>query len=223
MTLVTEAGQPIEKVLIAVPCGDMVAAGFAQDLATLYAYTTYARPDTELSLFFLKGTYLPRARAGLVTAAIERCATHILWLDADMRFPKDALIHLLQHGRSIVAANYPTRTAPIVPTAVDGQRREVFERADVALQDVQYCGMGCMLTAVEVFLTIGKPWFAIGYHRGTDDYGGEDAFFCQKARENNYSILIDPALSERVRHVGSFEYDMGHARMTLAAAQAQES
>ena len=223
MALVTETGAPIEKVLIAVPCGDQVAAGFAQDLATLYAFTTYARPDTELALYFLRGTYLPRARAGLVQAAIDRCASHILWLDSDMRFPKDTLLRLLAHGRSIVAANYPTRTAPIVPTAVDGQRLEVFERVDVVLQDVKYCGMGCMLTATDVFLTIGKPWFAVGYNRGADDYAGEDVFFCQKARENNYSILIDPALSEQVRHVGSFEYGMDHARMTLEAARVAQA
>ena len=219
--LVTETGQAIEKVMIAVPCGDQVQAGFAQDLANLVGWTTYARPDTQVSLYFLRGTYLPRARAGLAQQAIDLACSHILWLDADMRFPKDTLIRLLMHQRSIVAANYPTRTAPIVPTAVDGQRREVFVHEPGALLDVTYVGMGCMLTATQVFQDIGKPWFAVGYSEKNDDYAGEDVFFCQKARRSKYQILIDPVLSEQVRHVGSFEFTMDHARATLTAAVEQ--
>lgn len=221
MSLVTEGGRKIEKVLIAVPCGDQVAAGFAQDLATLYAYTTYARPDTELSLYFLRGTYLPRARAGLAQTAVDKCASHIMWLDADMRFPKDTLIRLLGQDRPIIAANYATRVAPIIPTAVGGDRREVFVHTPGELMDVEYCGMGCMLTEVQVFLDIGKPWFAVGYSEKADDYAGEDVFFCQKARKHGHRIFVDPVLSEQVRHVGSMDYTMEHARMTLAAAAQQ--
>lgn len=217
MTLVDATGTPRPRVMLAVPCGDMVAAGFAQDLAALYGHTTHFRPAIELSLYFLRGTYLPRARAELVRVALDRTASHILWLDADMRFPKDALLRLLDHDRAIVAANYPTRTPPIVPTAVDGERREVFVHAD-GLTDVTYCGMGCMLTTTQVFRDIGKPWFAVGYSPASDDYAGEDVYFCGKARQHNYQILIDPVLSEHVRHTGAMDFTMAHARTTLAAA-----
>lgn len=218
--IVNAMGQPQAKVMLAVPCGDMVAAGFAQDLATLYGHTTHFRPEMDLSLYFLRGTYLPRARATLVHVALEKAASHILWLDADMRFPKDTLLRLLGHERSIVAANYPTRTPPIVPTAVDGDRREVFAHTE-HLMDVVYCGMGCMLTATQVFQEVGKPWFAIGYSPASDDYAGEDVYFCQKARAANYQILVDPVLSEQVRHTGAMDFTMDHARLTLAAAVEQ--
>lgn len=221
MTLLDKHGQKIEKVLIAVPCGDSVSSGFAQDLANLVGWTQFARPDTQTALYFLRGTYLPRARAVLAKQAVERADSHILWLDADMRFPKDTLIRLLLHDKPIVAANYPTRTPPIVPTAVDGQRREVFVHEAGELKDVAHCGMGCMLTAVKVFLDIGKPWFAVGYSEKADDYAGEDIFFCQRARKHNYQILLDPVLSEQVRHTGSMDFTMDHARMTLAAAVEQ--
>lgn len=221
MTLITESGRPIEKVMIAVPCGDMVASGFAQDLATLYAYTTYARPDADLSLFFLRGTYLPRARAKLAQTAVDRCASHILWLDADMRFPKDTLIRLLGQDRPIVAANYSTRMAPIIPTAANADGREVFVHTPGELMDVAHCGMGCMLTTVQVFLDIGKPWFAVGYSEKADDYAGEDIYFCQKARRHGHRVFVDPVLSEQVRHTGAMDFTMDHARMTLAAAAQQ--
>src|SRR3990167_8425824 len=47
--LLDEHGTPKLKVLIAVPCGDQVAAGFAQDLALLIGFTTFAKPDMELA------------------------------------------------------------------------------------------------------------------------------------------------------------------------------
>ena len=219
--LLDEHGTPKVKVLVAVPCGDQVAAGFAQDLALLMGYTTFVKPDLEVRLDFLRGTYLPRARAALVRDALDHTVTHILWLDSDMRFPKDTLLRLLAHGKPIVAANYPTRTAPILPTALDGETRVPIFTHD-GLVEATCCGMGVMLTSIDVFLALRKPWFAVGYNRDADDYAGEDTFFCQRAREANFAVWIDGALSEQVTHTGSFEYQMEHARMTLAAAREQQ-
>lgn len=216
--LVNAQGESLPKVLIAVPCGTEVKADFARDLALLVGYTTYVRPNMELPLFFVKGTYLPRARAALVDEALTRGCTHILWLDSDMRFPKDTLVHLLGHEKPVVAANYPTRQAPILPTALDMEGVPVFQGE--GLTPVRTCGMGVMLTATEVFQKIGKPYFALGYNKQADDYAGEDTYFCEMARRAGYEVLIDHALSEVVSHHGEFAYQMPHARMTLEAAQA---
>src|SRR3990167_5756236 len=216
--LLDKHGAPKVKVLVAVPCGDQVAAGFAQDLALLMGFTTFAKPDMELALAFLRGTYLPRARAVLVQHALDRQATHLLWLDSDMRFPKDTLLRLLAHDKPIVAANYPTRTAPILPTALDGETREPIFEHD-GLVEAAFCGMGVMLTDIGVFLALTMPWFAVGYIRATDGYAVEDTFFCQRAREAKFAVWIDGALSEQVRHAGGFEYDASHSRMTRDAAQ----
>jgi hypothetical protein len=215
--LLNEAGEVQYKVLVAVPCGDSVKAGFAQDLALMLAYTTFVRPAMEVRLAFLRGTYLPRARAGLVADAYEYSCTHVLWLDADMRFPKDTLIRLLSHEKPIVAANYPTRQPPIIATAVDEERNPIF--GGDGLFEARGAGMGCMLTSIDVFDAIGKPYFALGYSRDADDYSGEDLFFCEKARASNFAIWIDGPLSEQVKHIGEFAFGMDHARMTLEAAR----
>lgn len=219
--LVNEHGDVQHKVMIAVPSGDDVKADFAFDLARLMGYTTFVRPQMTVLLYSVKGTYLPRARAALVQAALDHTCTHILWLDADMRFPKDTLIRLLGHGMPIVAANYPTRQAPILPTALDMDLNPVFERE--GLIDVRSCGMGVMLTDVDVFTTIGKPWFAVGYNRKADDYASEDAYLCERARLSGYRVVIDGPLSEQVSHAGGFTFHMEHARMTLDAAVAVEA
>lgn len=215
--LLDEAGNPRYKVMIAVPTRDSVKTGFARSLALLMAYTTFVRPGMEVFLYFVQGTFLPRARAGLVQAALDRTCTHVLWLDSDMVFPKDTLLRLLGHGVPIVAANYAMRQAPILPTALDTDRQPIF--ASEGLVDVRACGMGVMLTGIEVFRDIGKPWFALGYNRALDDYSSEDTYFCERARVAGYRIRVDGPLSEEIGHLGEFAYEMAHARMTLEAAR----
>lgn len=224
MALVDENGDVLEtplKVMVAIPCGEMVHADFAYDLARMVGYTTWVRPSLEVLLYHLKGTYLPRARATLVNEALTLGCSHILWLDSDMRFPKDTLLRLVGHGQAIVAANYPTRQPPFIPTAMDTAYQPVFEGE--GLTDVRACGMGVMLTACDVFRTIGKPYFAIGYNKKADDYAGEDAFFCEAARKEGLRVQIDWALSKEVAHCGAFTFDMSHARLTLNALQGAPS
>lgn len=224
MALVDENGGVLEtpvKVLVAVPCGDAVHADFAYDLARMVGYTTLVRPAAALLLYHVKGTYLPRARAALANEALAQGCTHILWLDADMRFPKDTLLRLMGHGEAIVAANYPTRQPPFIPTAMDTDYEPVF--SGEGLSEVRVCGMGVMLTKCEVFRAIGKPYFALGYNKRTDDYAGEDTFFCEQARKAAYRILIDWRLSAEVSHCGSVALDLRHAHATLTALQGAAS
>lgn len=213
--LIDKDGQKQYKVLVGVPCGEMVHADFALDLSLMLSYTTYVKPDMVVPVYFLKGTYLPRARAALVQKAKDLACTHILFLDADMRFPKDTLLHLLSREKHVVAANYPTRQAPIIPTALDEQYQPMF--TGEGLTEARVCGMGVMLVDLTVFGE--KPWFAVGYSKQSDDYSGEDTYFCEMARKHGYAVWIDWALSEQVRHVGGFVYDMTHARMTLEAVR----
>lgn len=212
--LVDASGKKQPRVMIGVPCGEDVKADFAASLALMLGYSTHVRPDIECPLFFAKGTYLPRGRAGLVNAAMEKGCTHILWLDSDMRFPKDTLLRLLHHDRAIVGANYPTRQMPIEPTATGLDGGPVTGGEGV--EAVKYCGMGVMLVDLDVFRTMGKPYFAIGYNRAQDDYAGEDVFFCEAARKAGYEVLVDHPLSEHVEHCGAVRYTMAHTRLTGA-------
>lgn len=224
MPLVDENGETLEvpvKVMVAIPCGELVHADFAYDLARMVGYTTLVHPTYTILLYHVKGTYLPRARATLANEALAQNCTHILWLDADMRFPKDTLLRLLGHGEAIVAANYPTRQPPFVPTAMDNDYNPVF--SGEGLSEVRACGMGVMLTRTDVFRAIGKPYFALGYNKKNDEYAGEDAFFCESARKAAYRILIDWPLSAEVSHLGGYAFDLRHSHATLTALQGAAS
>lgn len=200
---------------ICIPCQSQVAAEFAYDLARLTTATAVQRPDIELRLFLHQGSILLNQRQDLVKKALEAEATHILWLDSDMRFPKDTLVRLLTHSAPVVAANYTTRKHPLRPVAVAnvaGQREALYTPEDATgLAEAEYTGMGVMLVNTDVFRQLPQPWFAFWYNEKTGTYAGEDTFFCFCAREAGIRIQIDQDLSKQVKHVGTIEYDTSDA------------
>lgn len=210
-SLLDRRGKRVLKVAIATPCGDTVDAGFAYDLARLTAHVAGTRPDIQLSVHQARGSILPQQRATLVQTAREAQATHILWIDSDMRFPADALDQLLAHDEPIVAANYAMRRHPILPTAKHRDLGFLFTPPGAdGLADVTHCGMGLMLTDMAVFANTPEPWFIVGYSPKTGEYSGEDFFFCKRASEHGFATRIDQALSLDVGHAGQFVYRHEH-------------
>lgn len=219
MTAILDAeGNATTRVAIVTPCMDLVHAGFALDLVRMTTQTVLSLPGLDLSVMQNRGTIIPQQRHVLVLQAKEANATHVLWIDSDMRFPPDALIRLLAHDQPIVGCNYATRRLPILPTSERITEGFLFTDDEAeGLVEVDRCGMGLMLVSMAVYDKIPKPWFAIGYAPKDADYSGEDFYFCQKARASGFPILIDQGLSRSVRHVGAFEYENRHACLTREA------
>lgn len=191
------------KVAVLTPAQDTVSSGYAYDLARLMG------SNSGMLIFQSRGTIIPEQRATLARAAIDAGATHLLWIDSDMRFPKNSLQRLLAHGEPIVGTNYSTRRPPYSPTS---ETRDGYLYSDVeGLVEVSHCGFGLILTDVEVFKKIVEPYFALGFNPTDKRYVGEDFFFCKKARDAGYKILVDQELSKEVRHVGEVEFRYEHA------------
>lgn len=204
------------KVIINVPHRDIVLSDFAFDLAALAAFSVNKGYDVRLN--HCCGTIIPEIRMRLAQIAIEQGADWMFWLDSDMRFPKDALERLLKHDKPIVGANYVTREVPPHSTARVFKDKNTATIADhvnttttsTGLEQVDYIGFGCVLIKSDVFKSLEKPWFHIGYSNLNNQFIGEDVYFCLKAAGKNYPILIDHDLSKEVHHIGSFEYRHEH-------------
>ena len=207
------AFKPKYKVAICVPCGDQVAAGFAYDLSRLMSFTIAMEPEIELALIFQKSSLLPASRAGLAEQAIAFDSDYLLCIDSDMRFQKDALLRLMTVAESakisMVAANYPTRKEPVLPVSfsdIDGNERVYTEVNETAIQEVSATGFGFILIRQDVFTTMDKPWFMLGYSPEKDDYQGEDVYFFVKAKANGHAVYIDPVVTLGVSHLGEYEF-----------------
>jgi hypothetical protein len=202
-------------VAVCVPARDMVHTAFAFDLARAVAFHT-ANSDDRVLLFQSLGTLICNQRQELAKEAIAAGAEWILYLDSDMRFPKDTIGRLLAHERPVVAANYATRRAPVEPVAF--RHAGLSERVPTApdssgLERVFAVGMGVFLVKAEIFAGLPLPWFQIGWAPMLGDFVGEDLHFCRLLGEHGVPVLIDHDLSKQVRHVGGFEFDLNHAWM----------
>ena len=198
-------------VSVCVPCRDVVDSGFAFDLARCVAAHTATTRDRVL-LFQNQGTLIVNQRQELAQASLDAGASHILFIDADMRFPKDSIRRLLAWDADIVASNYSTRKLPLQPVAFKDDttsERVHTEEWSSGLQEVAAIGMGLMLIKAEVFQKMEKPWFHIHYQNGV--YSGEDIWFCRSARETGFKVMLDHDISHHVRHIGAFEFSCAHA------------
>jgi hypothetical protein len=148
------------------------------------------------------GIYIADLRNKAVKAAQAAGASHLLFLDSDMRFPEDTLDRLLQHNLDIVAANYVQRTMSEWCVA-RSEGVPVQSQGRTGLQVVDSTGTGVMLIRMSVFDQLPTPRFDTPCDGQV--FTGEDVFFCQRAQMAGFDIFIDHDLSQDVRHQGSVE------------------
>lgn len=207
------------KIAIAIPTHDMVPALFMYDVASLCAYTIAVMPeDVPLGIHMVTGTYIHTARQDLANALVEQGVTHVLWLDSDMRFPRDALVRLLRHNVEMVGINYAKRGVPsgfvaIKKVGIPGEPLRTTDES-TGLEEVEALGFGCVLMKASALQGLPDPnevpWFQ-NVHMGDGQWMGEDVHFCKLIREAGHKIYVDHDLSKECAHIGQFEYLLAHA------------
>jgi hypothetical protein len=204
------------KVGVCIPSQDMVHAGFMFDLVRLTSdWSTRFGTDKGdgthdiLDVYNGRGTLIADQREALVDIAMASDCDAILWLDSDMRFPKDMLELFIMSGQDIIAANYTTRRPPLETVAFanyEDLQRVPTTKKSKGMQEVAAVGMGCMFVRMDVYRALKKPYFMIGYSHGATGYVGEDIYFCKAAQAAGFKVMIDHDISKAVRHIGTFEF-----------------
>lgn len=157
------------------------------------------------------------SREKLVEEALEKEASHILFLDSDMTFPSDSLHRLIAHDLPCVACNYVQRVIPANSNTRDVNGEPMMTYTDsTGLEVARSAGFGVTLIKAEVFKKLSKPWFdTVWLQKGEDQVYwpeslqlvGEDVFFYKKVKhELDIDLMIDHDISKEVGHVGNFEY-----------------
>jgi len=175
---------------ICVPARDQVHTNFAISLANLTSRLT--RDCIDYQLHVVCGSVIAESRTRLANEALEYGATHLLWLDSDMHFPANIVSRFLKHDRDIVAANYSTRYQPYRSVAfVDPDNIDQRLESRAGLHRVWAVGMGCMLVKAEVYANLPKPWYSHEYNKQSDNFGGEDIYFCNQAMHHGIDVWVD--------------------------------
>ena len=196
-----------KKILIAVPCMDMVSARFAQSLTTL-------KKVGQCTVSFLMGSLVYDSRNKLAGYAVDMEADYVLWLDSDMVFQPDTLERMIrvldEHPEiDILSGLYFRRGQPFTPVLykklelnAEGKTEwEDYINIPDKLFEVAGCGFGCVLMRADCLFGIaakegGGTWFTPYLDCG------EDCAFCIRAKDNGYRIFCDP------------DIDLGHMAYT---------
>jgi hypothetical protein len=164
-----------------------------------------------------RDTYIDWGRNWCVKMAYDSLGdfTHLLWLDADVIPPLDAMERLLAHDKDIVGGLYHKKGPPFEPVAYDfdtdegGKSHATYERtAKLDLEsgdlfEVGGLGLGLTLVKREVVEAIATKMVPGIWFQTTLSYG-EDVWFCHWAKQLGFSAWLDSSL--RCAHVGDREF-----------------
>jgi hypothetical protein len=170
-----------------------------------------------LQMYTMPGTLIFDQREKLVEIALKEGADAILFIDSDMRFPRDMIQILLSRKADIVGVNATSRRQPVLPCALNLQMIDnpkddepnhrwvkVDSRGKEGIEKVTAVGFGVVMIRKNVFEKIPRPWFDVGW--GKWGVIGEDVHFCAKAFDNGIETHVDHSLSKHIKHIGVYEY-----------------
>ena len=188
------------KITLGIPCNRTVQAETMQSLLDMIA-------KSEHDFHFViatQGYTIAENRTLIAVRAIENKSDYLLFIDDDMVFPPNTLNRLLSREKDIIGIPYYARVLPRKSVVVLENGEELSGTVPGDLFKCQHVGTGVMLIKTEVFKNIIRPWFQFKTNADGCTVQGEDAHFCEVARNKGYSIYCDSTLP--VRHIGDRQF-----------------
>jgi len=157
----------------------------------------------KLNILVQNAGWIDHMREQLADKAIKSGATHLLWLDTDMTFPPDIIVKMIKRFEEepeleAVTGLYTWKKPPFLPHVYSSYNKETgrFSYGAGFPLDKSFpvagAGFGCVMTAVELFKRVERPWFKMELD-GDDIKIGEDLYFCKKAQP--IKMVCDPTIS----------------------------
>ncbi|NCV44673.1 MAG: hypothetical protein EBW15_07770, partial [Actinobacteria bacterium] len=214
------------KVMIAIPCYDQLMTESCM-MSLVDATVLHTRAGLQFSVMTMSDSLISRARNILAARFMSlKDYTHLMFIDADLGFPKEALVKMLWHDKDIVTGSYPVKeinwekvaeaakagTEPskllekslryVVNPVQTGQTELEYDKGAISVYDA---GTGFMLIKRSVF----EKLFALHPElKFTDDTG------TLKGDENNYAYALFNSFVESGRFLSE---DYGFCRYWQAA------
>ena len=103
------------RIGICIPARGQMEVNTAFDLTIMVGYLA-ANTKHKVNVYTSQGTLIFDQRNSLVRTAVEEGCDYILFIDADMRFPKNTLERLLSHNKDSASSicGYTPATTPLV-------------------------------------------------------------------------------------------------------------
>jgi hypothetical protein len=198
------------KVSVLIPCEDDMKTAFAVSMFNMIQHTLLNLPGNleSLAIQTYSSSILPWNRHSLVAGALKTGATHTLWIDSDMMFPRDMLLHFLKFDQPLIGINAMSRRPPYRCLAQSAYNVPLpTTEYSCGLEKVYRMGLGVAWIATEVYKKMGPPWFDFQWLEEKKVYRGEDYVFFEKAKKLGYDLYIDHDISKQVWHMGTFGFN----------------
>jgi hypothetical protein len=198
------------KLVIGVPTTGLVSMGFAYSLCGMTSFIAAgkikSRPEAsiEVSMDVQESSVIHTNREQIVSRAIERGATHLLFLDHDMVFEPQIIDVLFSRRQEVVCTNYLIKSdePQFVAVGLDGNRVPTREDS-TGLVPIAYSGFGVSLFEVKAFKRTPQPWFQPEFVPSANQYTTEDNPCYRRLREAGAEVYLDQDASKLVSgHVG---------------------
>lgn len=205
---------------VCIPARGQMEVATAFDLAAMVGYMVKTTKH-DIDIYTAAGTLIFDQRNKLVKTSLEAKCDYIVFIDADMRFPRDTIMRLLQHKKEIIGVNATTRSEPVIPTAKmlhieeDGSCtwQPIYSNSLNGISKADGIGCGVMMIKADVFKRIQEPYF---YFEQLPDNKilGEDIYFCVKAKDAGVDTWVDHDLSMEIKHIGQYTYSWANIENT---------
>lgn len=136
--------------------------------------------------------------------ALNRLPDYYLFLDQDSVVHPEVFNQLRAKNLDIVSADYvrKRRWIPVWTPTNFYDKGKKYTHKKGSLVEVITTGGGCLLVKGDVLRKIPPPWFKT---RSDDEtFFGEDAYFCQLARDKGYKVWV--ATDVPIGHYGSIVF-----------------
>jgi len=203
------------SVAVLTPTTGICQMAYAQSLARLVAYFSQVRvfedqDKQNLVTDAMSGSGIAQNYERMVANRLADKNirwTHFLSIEDDMGFSPDCLHTLARRELPIVGANYSTnKGGPLRFTAGGLKDRMLTTAESTGVEEAGLLPQGFTLVAREVYETLPKPWFLMGYCAETGNYVYQDYFFSEQARKAGFKLYVDHDVSKRIYHVGPKNY-----------------
>ena|SRR3990167_2575188 len=180
----------------------MTTAGQIKSQTAFCLFRALKNFPYEYDVLIKEGGALHANREQVAKLAIQLQCTHLLFVDSDMQFEKDAIIRLLEREKDIVGVHYNQRKLPLTSTVImDKEKKLALKETFTTCDGV---GTGFLLINLDVFKKLSHPWFFWESDSEGNISMSEDFWFCKKAREAGFEIWCD--LSVPIKHLGDYLY-----------------
>jgi glycosyltransferase involved in cell wall biosynthesis len=192
------------------------SCGFVRTETTSALLYMMAETQCQYQVSTPMSCYIHMNRTDVIKQALSVDAKYVLFVDADMYFPPDALNKMLALDKDVVSATYNFRKYPLCSVVKlhedydsDYTVDETVTERPIPLNKIKNpfrvgaAGTGLMLIKTEIFKNLPKPWFFFVAENEEENISpiGEDIWFCNLARTHGYEIWIDPSIN--VGHIGT--------------------